>query len=333
MTYKKHKTDVDFLAEIPEPDSPDWSEEERAAQAKWFESLEAEALESGELTEEDGAITPEPRVSPVETTAEFTLPEGWQIRGFQDALNSNQEKPPWVIQDLLMEQSATLVSAHPHSMKSLSLLYACLEAIVTKKVWGYFDASEVRNTLFIETEDPAWLVESRIRGFAQGLGLNEDDPVPGFHYVCPGPFDLLAEQDTIRELIRKHNLDFIVLSTLQNIIIGRDWKSQQDMQPIMSATIRLARECPIFLITHSPWDKRQRRAAGTVTQTANFLTTMHYEKAKPQKPGETSTLHTHGQVPVFPRTALAPSSQVIPRRHVSLANWTPSQGCGKLQRA
>lgn len=211
------------------------------------------------------------------------LPNGWEIKGFEEALTSSQERPPWVIEDLLMEQSATLVSAHPHSMKSLTFLYACVEAVAKQQVWGHFSAPDIRNSLFIETEDPAWLVESRIRGFAKGLGLGEPSSLPGFHYACPGPFDLLREQDSIHELVTRFGLNLIVISTLQNLLAGRDWRSQEDMQPVMAAIIRIARRCPVVLITHSPWDKKQRRAAGTVTQTANFLTTLHYEKITKKK--------------------------------------------------
>ncbi len=211
----------------------------------------------------------------------------WEVRGFQDAMKGSDEKPPWVIEDLLMEQSATIVSAQPHAMKSLSWLAACLEAVTKQTVWGHFDAPNVKNVFFVETEDPPWMVESRIRGLAKGLGIGKDEPVPGFYYACIGPFDLLKEEKNIRKLIENHQLDFIVLSTLQNLLAGRDWLSQQDMQPIMAMIIRLSRECPIVLLTHSPWDKKQKRAAGTVTQTANFLTTMHYEKVLKRKTGET----------------------------------------------
>jgi hypothetical protein len=211
---------------------------------------------------------------------------GWQIRGFRDAMEGSQE-PPWVIEDLLMEQSATLVSAHPHSLKSLSLLYACLEAVVKKQVWEYFAAPNVTATLFIETEDPPWLVEARIRGFAKGLGLGNEDTVPGFHYACVGPFDLVKEEDRIHGLVKEHSLSLIVISTLQSLLEGKNWISQEDMQSIMAMIVRLSRRCPTVVLTHSPWDKRQRRAAGTVTQAANFLTTMHLQKTVIPKSGET----------------------------------------------
>src|SRR5258708_38133193 len=98
----------------------------------------------------------------------------FKVRTLKDALANKPSSPPWVIQDLLLRDSATLVSAHPHSMKSLSLLCACMEAVAKKQVWGHFDASPVTKSLFIETEDPEWMVEARIRGLAEGLETSED---------------------------------------------------------------------------------------------------------------------------------------------------------------
>jgi AAA domain len=172
-------------------------------------------------------------------------------------------------------------------MKSLSWLSACLEAVHKKKVWGQF-AANVDSVLFLETEDPAWMVESRVRGLAKGLGIGEKDEVPGFHYACVGPFDFLNNKENrIEELIQRHKPNFIVLSTLQNLLNGRDYNGQNDMQPIMAAMIKIAQSAPLVLITHSPWDRRQRRAAGTVAQTANFLTALHYEKKIARKTGKT----------------------------------------------
>jgi hypothetical protein len=211
----------------------------------------------------------------------------WIARGFQDAMKGSQGKPPWIIEDLLLAESATLVSAQPHAMKSLSWLGACLEAVTTKKVWGHFAAPNVDSVLFLETEDPPWMVESRIRGLGKGLGIKNEDPVTGFHYACVGPFDFLGKENRIEDLIKEHKPTFIVLSTLQNLLNGRDYNRQSDMQPIMAGMIQLAQSAPLVLVTHSPWDRRQKRAAGSVTQTANFLTAMHYEKKIARKTGET----------------------------------------------
>lgn len=210
----------------------------------------------------------------------------WVARTFQDAMRASQERPPWIIEDLLLAESATLVSAQPHAMKSLSLLSACLEAVTKGKVWGHFTA-HVDSVLFLETEDPTWMVESRIRGLAKGLGITEKNPVPGFHYACVGPFDFLGTDNRIEELVQNHEPKFIVLSTLQNLLAGRAFNQQADMQPVMARMIQLAQMAPLILVTHSPWDKRQRRAAGSVTQTANFVTAMHYEKKVSRKTGDT----------------------------------------------
>jgi hypothetical protein len=174
-----------------------------------------------------------PPTSAHPATAQATAPRlapDWEVKGFQDAIAGVSQRPSWVIEDLLCSQSATLVSAQPHAMKSLSLLYACLEAVVMGRVWGRFPAPDVKSALFIETEDPAWMVETRIRGFAEGLGIRKDDEVPGFHYACVVPFDLIKEESRLLDLLDKHNPQFMVLSTLQNLLVGRDWNRQEDMQ-------------------------------------------------------------------------------------------------------
>jgi len=172
-------------------------------------------------------------------------------------------------------------------MKSLSWLNAALEAVSLRTVWRHFDATKVERALYIESEDPEWLVAARIRGIANGLGLPPDEEVPGFHYVCPGPFDLVKEEDSLRCLFAKHQPDFAVLSTLQNMLAGRDWSSQKEMQDVNALIIRLSRICPLVVLTHSPWDSEKRRAAGTITQFANFAVTMHYKKSSRSDDGDT----------------------------------------------
>src|SRR2546425_7479398 len=88
----------------------------------------------------------------------LTLPEGWEILDLGDALAGRENKPPWIIKDLLLADTATQVSAHPHSMKSLAWLEAAIEAPARQTVWGHFDASAVQRTLFIESEDSRWMV-------------------------------------------------------------------------------------------------------------------------------------------------------------------------------
>jgi len=213
----------------------------------------------------------------------LALPADWHMREFADAFRSGGP-PPWVVEGLVLAESGTIVSAHPHSMKSLSWLFACMEAVAKKKVFGHFPAPGVGGTLFIETEDPYWLVEARIRGFSKGLGLSGKDALPGFHYVCPGPFDLVELKKGLGNLLGFYKPSFAVLSTLQNLLNGRDWRKQEDMQPIMAALMGLARQfCPLILVTHSPWNKKEKRAAGTVTMAANFVISAHYQKLTNRK--------------------------------------------------
>jgi RecA-family ATPase len=218
-----------------------------------------------------------PKVASVE---DLSMPLGWKIRDLGDALEGSGQKPPWIIEDLLLAETATQISAHPHSMKSLAWLAAAIESVAMQTVWGHFDASAVNSSLFIESEDPQWMVEERIRGIAAGLGLNNVEDAPGFHYLRAGPFDLVKFESRLGEIFEQYQPSFVVLSTLQSLLSGRDWNEQSQMQAVNAAIVRLTSYCPIVLITHSPWDKRARRAAGTITQAANFVTTAHFEKVR-----------------------------------------------------
>jgi hypothetical protein len=220
---------------------------------------------------------------PLEAGKQRSSTVEWNVFTYLDAQQSQIRQPPWKINGLVVEGAATQVSAHPHGMKSLSWLNAALESVTLHTVWRRFDASNVQRVLFIESEDPQWLVEERIRGLARGLGLDPDTDQPGFHYICPGPFDLVREEESLRELFAKYQPDYVVLSTLQNLLAGRDWISQKDMQPINALIVRLSRICPLVVLTHSPWDSEKRRAAGTITQFANFAVTMHYQKVTPSR--------------------------------------------------
>lgn len=203
----------------------------------------------------------------------------WEIRRLRDAFK-DAEAPPWVIKDLVMSGTLTLVSAHPHGMKSLSWLAASMEGVHKKKVFDRFDAPNLKNVLFIETEDPEWLVKKRIQGLAKGLKLPEGAELPGFYFTCPGPFELTKQQTQLERLIEKYNLDLIVLSTLQNLLGGRSLKEQDQMADLMAMLVKVARKCPIVLLTHSPQDRSQKRAMGTITVGANCATLIHYEKSQ-----------------------------------------------------
>jgi hypothetical protein len=225
---------------------------------------------------EDGTVVERP-VTRQKGVEEF---DPWRMFTTCDAFKDEGAEPPWVIKGLLMTKSATIVSAQPKAMKSLSLLQACMEAVATEKVWGKCEAPGVKRSLFIETEDTRQLLNARVRGLSKGLGLKPGQALDGFHYACVGPFRLIDEEERLSKLFDQYEPDFAVISTLQNILGERDWNSQQNMQPIMEIIIKLARQCPLFLVTHSPQDKKQKRAAGTITQAANFASALHYYEKK-----------------------------------------------------
>jgi AAA domain len=239
--------------------------------------LPVDVREEGSKAELPQPEAPEPGTPKPEPVPQEKKQPEWEIRNLEDAYKG-AEAPPWIIKDLVMSGTLTLVSAHPHGMKSLSWLIAAMQGVHRKRVFDHFEAPNLKNVLFIETEDPAWLLDKRIQGIAKGLKLPDGATLPGFHYTCPGPFELIKQEKQLEGLVEKYNLDLIVLSTLQNLLGGKNWKEQGEMAEVMAMLVRLARKCPIVLLTHSPQDRTQKRAIGTITLGANCATHIHYEK-------------------------------------------------------
>lgn len=219
------------------------------------------------------SVTPKPE--------NVTYPEHWRPSSLRDVLSRSPEPPPWVINELLPARSGILCSGQPHAGKSLNWLAAALESVVTHKVWGKFDCPNVKRVLFIETEDPDWLVAHRIHGLAKGLGIKPGDDLEkiGFFFSCTGPFKLLDCESQLRALIEEVQPDWVVLSTLQGLIAGSDWSLQKDMGPVNAIMVGLQRLVPLVAITHSPRDGNARRSAGSITQDANYMVTMHFKKS------------------------------------------------------
>jgi len=205
-------------------------------------------------------------------------PASWRPAPLKEILNRQYEPPPWILEDLLPSEAGLLCSGLPHSGKSLNWLAAGMESVINHTVWGKFRAPGVKRMLYIETEDPQWLVEDRVRGLAHGYGLNPHDLNDiGFGLACTGPFNLVQSQTQLAKLIEGFEPDWVVLSTLQGLLQGRDWKEQKDMGDVNAILVKLQRIVPLVVLTHSPRDG-QRRAAGSITQDANYLTLMHFEK-------------------------------------------------------
>lgn len=214
----------------------------------------------------------------------FALPKTWKFSDLKQVLTEPLPPgPPWLIKGLVAERCGTMISSQPHGIKSFSWLQASIEAPILHKIWGHFDATPTKRTLFLETEDPEWLVKQRIHAICKADGIKAEDlPDGGFFTVgCLGPFDLISMESHLKSSIEKYKPDFTVLSTLQGLLGGRDWKEQSEMGAINSLLVSISTDySPLVVITHSPWDSRQRRAAGTVTQAANYPTLCHYQKFK-----------------------------------------------------
>jgi len=218
----------------------------------------------------------------------------WGIGSLAEAIASRMEKPAEVIGGgILLQASANLTSGQPHAMKSYAWLAAAIEAATRQTVWGSLPALDVKRTIYIEIEDPKWMVEKRVKKISKGLGLTAQEiRNSGFEYMAVPPFNLKNPQEEKRltTLIKTLRPDFMVISTLQATLSGEDMRQQQDMAPIMQAVLRLSRLCPSVLLTHSPRNTKLKRAYGAVTQDANFATLVHFTKSMKKKNTIVATL-------------------------------------------
>lgn len=252
-------------------------EREIKLHATWWPEWEAWLkAEMERLGTTNVTITPLEWPYRVSVKPDFSADNQWRIYSAAELMKRASERPLWAIEGILERRSGLLVSGLPHAMKSLAVLAALLEAVTTRKVWEKFPVpAAIKNVLFIETEDSDRLVGRRLKGLYRGLNLKGQPP--GFHAVCRGPFDLLNDgEQKLRQLIAETEADIVVLSTLQGLLNGVDWKEQKDMAPINAIFVRLARLTSLVVLTHSPWS--EKRAAGSVTQAANFASLMHLEK-------------------------------------------------------
>jgi hypothetical protein len=208
-------------------------------------------------------------------------PAHWRPATLKEILNRTEEPLRWTINGLLLENASNLTSGHPHAGKSLGWLAGAIQAVTTGKVWGKFRVSpSLKRVLYVETEDPRVLVETRVRELAKHMAASPADLYDaGFALSTTGPFDLVEVKDAIYRLLDAYKPDWLVLSTLQGLLGGRDWNQQNEMAEVNAMLVDLGRNfVPISVITHSPKDPRLQRAAGTITQEANHATVLHVRK-------------------------------------------------------
>ena len=121
------------------------------------------------------------------------IPKEWSAMSLAEISETPARTTPWLIDGLVASGTGTLVSAHPHGMKSLAWLQACIEASLNRKVWGHFQTTNSTSTLFIETEDPEWLVNQRVLELRKGVSISAEEMAEsGVRLACLGPFDLVG---------------------------------------------------------------------------------------------------------------------------------------------
>jgi hypothetical protein len=205
-----------------------------------------------------------------------------KVRDISWALQNDGKPFPWAIEGLTVRTSASVTSGLPHGMKSFNWLAGCMELAYQQTLWGKFRAPAIQRTLFIESEDSELVLNARICGLLRGFGIRNLAEIPNFHYLRTGPFDLVAAQKDLKSLIAQVKPDFVVLSTLQGLLAGRDWNVQSEMAGVNKLVVEIGDmlPCGLMVITHSPQSHDAKRPAGTVTQLANYSTAIHFEKTR-----------------------------------------------------
>jgi RecA-family ATPase len=208
------------------------------------------------------------------------LPQRWQGETLGGILSRPPQEPKALVKRFFYEQSGSLLSAHPHSLKSLAGLQMMIEAPMRSTVFQHFEVSKVKRTLYIETEDPPVLVHNRVHQLCKGMGITPMEAKEcGFDLRLPGAFDLVKDASILLRVIKESKPDIMVLSTEQGLLGGRDYSQQSEMFDVNATCVSIARDyCPLLLLTHSTQDPRQKRAAGTVTRAANYPVLIHFEK-------------------------------------------------------
>jgi len=155
---------VEHTSVLPSAPSSDRAQEftDPVAREKQGEKRRKNETKTAESKEEDKNLIPK-------KAADYFAPslnqsEKWKaIYTLDDARRGVWQKPTFIIGNLLLAQSALLVSAHPHSMKSLAFLQAALEAAARQKVWGHFSTPDVAKTCLLYTSpSPRDLSTSRM---------------------------------------------------------------------------------------------------------------------------------------------------------------------------
>ena len=252
-------------------------------------------------------------------TPKPAYPSHWRPATLKEIINRVEEPVRWTVNGLLLEGATNLTSGQPHAGKSLAWLAGAMQAVTTRKVWGKFQVnSSIKRVLYVETEDPRVLVETRVRELAKHLSPSPEDLYDaGFLLATTGPFDLVKAKDEIHRLLDTHKPDWLVLSTLQGLLGGRDWNAQDEMAEVNALLVDLGRNVvPTSVITHSPKDARLHRAAGTITQEANHATVLHIQKqmlkAGPGAGKDLLTISVDSKLYPVPQFALLIHSEPAP---------------------
>lgn len=163
---------------------------------------------------------------------------------------STQEKPRWLVRDLLPQFGITMWHGDPRDMKSMTALATGLDLARGRDVFGNprFKVEKPAVVAYVTEEDSEFEVRLRVSRLCEGLGVP-----PTFYPIVRGGlnFDDPAQQQAIIDWLTCNGAELVCFDPLRAFTAHAD-KGPADFQPVTRFLRRIQNEtdCKSILIIH-----------------------------------------------------------------------------------
>lgn len=225
--------------------------------------------------EEIAKLVFDPRTTAEEAGARAleTVQENVQITGdiiLRTLANAFEMHTPrqWVIENLIMEKSLTIIVADAGSKKT----YICItigEAVANGSNFISYTTHRAP-VLYLDEENGSDEMDDRIKQVALGMGCNQEAPF--YHVSYAGlMLDNPANCQTIKALIERTGAKLVIFDSLQDFMTG-DENSKQDTQPIFTSLKRLANQTgAAILVQHHTGKNGDYRGSTTIKGNVDLM--------------------------------------------------------------
>lgn len=179
------------------------------------------------------------------------IPSGYQVRTMEDC-EIDEPAAPWVIKNLIEEESLTMCFGKPTSKKTMTLMHACV-SIACGHEWLTMEPIEKRPVVWVNLDMGERTFKQRTKALRRGI-----EATPGlffsYHHVRPRLNPLIPSHMAILEnLIRLHGAKLLVVDSLQKTFPSGTDENDQRVAEVINAFSALVQDtkCAIILIHHA----------------------------------------------------------------------------------